>query len=188
MKPKILKMCSFVLLVLFIGAGCQKDKIEYADESIVVSNRSPGLSIYKTRGDYLDKIVVQVSKDGDIISLPSLKIEDDPNYEIDRNGNIKANYRRLLKNGYIVGGGRLLNAYTDITFNEYVAYNKEHNVAVWPVELVKPRIIDYNPYIEFYGSVCHGIDIDCSVQEFTLGEIYEMLENGTIEEHFTRYK
>lgn len=130
--------------------------------------------------------MVKISEEGNITSLPSIKIENNPNYEIDNNGNIKANYRRILKNGYIVGGGHLLGVFTDITFKEYVAYNQKYGVAAWPLELVEPRIIDRDPYIEYYASVCHGSD--CPVQEYTLGEIYEMLENGTIEEHFTRYK
>ena len=186
MKLKILKFSTLIFLLLFLGGSCQKDEIEFADESIIVSNRPPGLSIYKTRGDYLDKVLIRISDKGEIIATPAINVEDNPNFITDKNGKIKASYRRLLKNGYIVGGGWLDAAYTNITFDEYVTYNQKHNVVVWPVELLEPRIIDRDPYLEFYASVCHGND--CQVQEFTLGEIYEMLENGTIEEHFTRYK
>lgn len=35
MKPKILKLSSVVLLFLFIGAGCQKDDLNYDPDSII---------------------------------------------------------------------------------------------------------------------------------------------------------
>lgn len=41
MKSKIFRLCPVVLLFLFLGASCQKDDFEYADESISISNR-PG--------------------------------------------------------------------------------------------------------------------------------------------------
>lgn len=55
MKSKILKLCPVVLLFLFLGAGCQKDDFEYADENIEIYS-SPGLAIYKTRGDYFNLV------------------------------------------------------------------------------------------------------------------------------------
>ena len=36
------------LFLFFIGNGCEKNEIEYADESIVVDNW-PGVAVYKTK-------------------------------------------------------------------------------------------------------------------------------------------
>ncbi|MFV0267366.1 MAG: hypothetical protein ACK5HT_09545 [Draconibacterium sp.] len=182
MKPKILKLCIWALLFLIIGAGCQKDELDYADESIVVSNK-PGITVYKMNLDYIDKVRIHVTSEG-LSKVPILDDSTLNSYNIDSKGNLMPKYRHLLKSGYIVGGGTRNASFTDITFTEYYNYNKEHGVNSWPAELIRPRIIDNDPYEELYWMGC----LDCGLKEFTLGQINEMIENGTLEEHFTRMK
>jgi hypothetical protein len=182
MKPKILKLNVIALLFLFFGASCQKDELEYADESIIVSN-NPGVSVYKMNLDYLDKVRVEVTTEG----LNKVLALDDKNldsYNIDSKGNLMPKYRHLLKSGYIVGGDGSKASFTDITFTEYYKYNKENGVSCWPDELIRPRIIDNDPYVEYYWMGC----LNCTIKEFTLGQINDMIESGTLEEHFTRIK
>ncbi len=105
MKLKKLKLLSIFLLLLFVGAGCQKDEIEYADESIIVSNH-PGFFVYKTNINYLNKVWVQITPDGNLNGILSLT-RNDNNLVIDREGNIMPSYRHLLKSGYIVGDAHL---------------------------------------------------------------------------------
>ena len=182
MKPKILKLSSIALLFLFIGAACQKDEMQYADESIVVSN-NPGVSVYKMNLNYMDKVIVEVTPEGlnKVLALDDKTLDS---YHIDSKGNLMPKYRHLLKSGYIVGGGSSKASFTDITFTEYYNYNKEHGVSCWPSELIKPRIIDNDPYEEYYWMGC----LDCAIKEFTLGQINEMIENGTLEKYFTKLK
>lgn len=182
MKPKILKLCIVALLFLFIGAGCEKDELDYADESIVVSN-NPGVTVYKMNLDYLDKVRVKVTPEG-LSKVPILDDNTLDSYDIDCKGKLMPKYRHLLRCGYIVGGGSSKASFTDITFTEYYNYNKEHGVNSWPAELIIPRIIDNDPYEAFYWMGC----LDCAIKEFTLGQINEMIESGTLEEHFTRLK
>ncbi len=183
MKPKILKLSVIALLFLFIGASCDKDELDYANESIVVSN-NPGVSVYKMNLDYLDKVRVLVTSEG-LSKVPILDDSTLDSYIVDGNGNLIPKHRYVLKSGYVVGGNaNSEDSYTDITFTEYYNYNKEHGVNSWPVELLKPRIIDNAPYEEYYWMGC----LDCAIKEFTLGQINEMIENGTLEEHFTKIK
>ncbi len=182
MKLKVLKLCTAALFLLFIGTSCEKYELDYADESIVVSN-NPGVTVYKMNLDYLDKVRVEVTPEG-LNKVLALDDKNLYNYNMDSKGNLMPKYRHLLKSGYIVGGGSSKASFTDITFTEYYKYNKEHGVSSWPAELIRPRIIDENPYEEFYWMGC----LNCSLKEFTLGQINEMIENGTLEEHFTRLK
>ena len=171
------------MLILFIGVSCEKDELDYADESIVVSNK-PGVSVYKMNPDYIDKVRVHVTSEG----LSKVLILDDntlDSYDVDGKGNLIPKYRYVLKSGYTVGGNASSeDSYTDITFAEYYNYNKEHGVNSWPAELIKPRIIDHDPYEEYYWMGC----LNCSLKEFTLAQINEMIEKGTLEEHFTKIK
>jgi hypothetical protein len=184
MKPKILKFSTVVLVLLFIGASCQKDDIEYADESIVLYN-NPGFNVYKTRGDFFDKVWVEVASEGSLNKVLSLDVEKDiHNYDIDKKGNLTPKYRHKLKSGYVVGDANIMAKYTDITFTEYYQYNKENNVGSWPDELIRNRIVDEDPYEKLYWIGC----LSCKMQKFTLGEINELIENGTIETIFTKLK
>lgn len=183
MNFKILKLSAVFLLLLFTGASCQKDEIEYADESVVVDNQ-PGISIYKTSEDYFNYVSIKLTLEGQPNAIPSYHIGD-PRITVNKNGSIKPNFRWRLKSGFIVDKETYMDEiFTNITIQEYVNYNTENGVAGWPDELILPRIIDKKPFTEFYFS---GV-LNGPVIEFTLGEINEMIENGTIEQRFTRLK
>ncbi len=182
MKPKIIKLTAIFLLLLFIGAGCKKNEIEIADESIVVDNH-PGVEVYKTNGNYFNYITVSINETGQISRQPDYTLND-PRIKMDKKGRVTYNSRWLLKSGYIVDMEAHHNdAYTNITFQEYVDYNTKNGV-VMPSELILPRIIEKDPYIKFYHMGC----LNCKLKEFTLGEINQMIENGTLEEHFEKIK
>jgi len=175
MKPKILKLTTFVLLLLFTVASCQKDKMEYADESIEVSSW-PAISIYKTKSDYINYVGVQITDDGKLNAKPSYD-KNDPRISFDSKGNAKQNFRWRLKSGYILDNNvSLREAFTNITIREYVDWNTEHSVAGWPDSLIWPRIIDTDPFTEFY--LHDGIGKDVKI--FTIGEINDMIKNGTL--------
>ncbi len=183
MKPKILKLSTVVLLLLFIGTSCQKNELEYADESIVLSTY-PYLSVYKTKGNYINYIALQLTDDDSLNAVPGL-IPGDPRITTDPSGNYTQNFRWQLKSGYVVvRDGSFRDIFTDITIREYVNYNIKNNTGCWPHELIRPRIIDKDPYVEYY----HFNGKNKPEQDFTIGEINAMIENGTIEELFTRFK
>lgn len=182
MKPKILKLSSIFLLILFIGAACQKEELEYADESIVMINK-PGFFLFKTKSDYSSKIWIQITPENELSAIPILTKETQ-NYIIDRKGNVNRTNWYILKNGYTIGPAHRWAAYTNISLTEYLEYNEKNKVNSWPNELIWPRIVDKDPYEELYWMGC----LDCQEKRFTLGEINEMIEKGTLETVFTKLK
>jgi hypothetical protein len=183
MKKNLLKISIIFLLLSLIGAGCEKEKIDYADESIKVSSL-PGISIYKTRGDYFNLISLQLTSSGQLNEIPDY-ILSDPRIKVDDNERISPNMRWRLKSGYIVDKESNVNRiYTNIDFQEYVDYNTANKVACWPNNLIEPRIIDKNPFTEFY----HYDGLNQPEKNFTLGEINTMIEEGTLETVFTKFK
>jgi hypothetical protein len=183
MKSKILKLCPVVLLFLFLGASCQKDEFEYADESIEVYN-SPGIAVYNTKGDYFNLVDLNVDSLNNITMIRSY-ITGDSRVLMSENGNITFSNRWRLKSGYIVAKEVSIRySFTNITLKEYVDYTTKYNSGAWTDEMLLPRIIDRDPFLSFY--YLNGINQ--SEMKFTLGEINEMLENGTIEKYFTKLK
>ena len=182
MKLKIIKLCSFVLLLLFIGASCQKDKIDYADESIIVSSY-PWLSVYKTKKDYYNNISVGINDKKEIISYPDYN-EKSGNVIVKKDGTYTYKYKWLLASGYIVvQGGEFNSAVTDISLTEFINFNEPYKTN-WTDEMLEVRMIDTDPFVSFYS-----LDgLNKRDKTFTLGEINDMIENGTLETVFSRLK
>jgi hypothetical protein len=82
MKPEILKLTTAVLLLLFTGASCQKDEMEFADESIEISSK-PGISVYKTNSNYFDNISVQITTEGIMNKIPAYTLNN-PGINVDK--------------------------------------------------------------------------------------------------------
>lgn len=182
MKPEIFKLSTIVLLLIFVGAGCQKNEIEYADESIEISTH-PGITVYKTNRNYINFVDVQITNEGYLNGIPSYD-KNDSRIRIDKNGKAVQNFRWRLKSGYILDNNASLHeAFTDITIQEYVDWNTANGVAGWPDSLIWPRIIEYDPFLEFYYMESPG-----EPESFTIGEINDMIENGSFKTIFKKLK
>jgi hypothetical protein len=183
MKITILKISVFVLLLSLMGAGCKKDEIQYADESIEISGE-PGFSIYKTNGDYFNFVSVIVVSDEHLAAVPGYTLND-PSIKVDTNGKVSPNFRWRLKNGYIIAKGTDVNSvFTNITIQEYVDYNTAHGTGCWPDSLIRPRIIDRSPFTEFY----HHDGLNKPSKTYMLGEINHLIESDSIETICTKLK
>jgi hypothetical protein len=182
MKSKILKLCTVVLLFLFLGASCQKDDFEYADESIEISSW-PAISVYKTKSNYFNNITVGINDKKEIRSYPDYNVKSD-NVLVDKDGEYNFKYKWLLKSGFIVVlGGDFNCAVTDISLTEYVNFNEPFKTN-WDTVLLAARIINTDPFTEFYF---HN-GLNKTPRTFTLGEINKMIEDGTLETIFTKLK
>lgn len=171
-----------LLSIVLIFTNCKKEKIEFADENIIVNNE-PSLSVYKTNNDYFNYIVVGIDSLGNVTSYPVYHKNSIHIVNID-NKKYKFTQRWLLKSGYIVDKEIGYNdAFTDVTFTEQINYienNSDDINSNW----YQKRIIDTNPFKEYYWLE----ELNEEFQEFTLGEINEMIENGTLETVFTKIK
>ena len=138
----------------------------------------------KTVGDYFNNISVEILSSGQLNAIPDYTLAS-PSIKIGANGAITPNYRWRLKSGYIIDQGSNTNkVFTSITFQEYVEYNEKNQVAGWPSNLIEPRIIDKNPFMEFY----YYDGLNKAEKLYTLGEINKMIEDGTLETVFKKLK
>lgn len=180
---KTLKLLLTIFSIPIFFVSCTKDELAYADESIVIDN-VPAISIYKTKSDYFNYIYVGIDSIENITMSPSYN-SNDPRISIDSYGKVTYNQRWKLKSGYIVCKEMHFRdmAFTNITFQELIEFTDKHGPDI-PVSWFKSRIIDKDPFIEYYwlGGLFNPR------REFTLGQINKMIENGTLETVFTRFK
>ncbi len=182
LKTMILKISALLLLVASMSPGCKKEKIEYDDESIGISTL-PNISIYKTNSDYFYNIPL-VNLNGQVSGIPTYTAND-PSLKINSEGKLSSNFRWRLKDGYIIDEESYINrVFTDITFEEYIDYNTANKVTSWPITLIESRIIDKNPFVEYY----YYDGVNKAEKIYTLGEINKMIENGTLESVFKKLK
>lgn len=182
MKTTIIKLGAFIMLFALMEAGCKKDEIEYADENIELSS-FPAISIYKTNKDYRDKLYIGLDSEGNISQTPLFG--NDPNVvKKNSNGDYVLLKRYLLKSGYICEDIYIDVAFTDITITEMVLSCEKNDTKYWSTERYKSRIIDKDPFSEFY----YLEGINKPEKKFTLREINKMIESGTLETVFTKLK
>lgn len=181
MKKYFLTISLLSIILLF--ANCKKEKIEFADENIIVNNK-PSLSVYKTNNDYYNYVTIRQDSLGNIIQSPALCSKNDPRITYE-NGNEGYAFRWKLKSGYIVDCEyKYDNCYTNITVAEFIKYADNHNICAMPDSILTDRIIDTNPFQEYYW-----LDgLNNNIRELTLGEINKMIEKGTLETVFTKIK
>lgn len=182
MKPKILKLSTVVFLLLFIGASCQKDEIEYADDNIEIL-ADPGISIYKTASNYEAYLPVCIDTIGNITCTP-LFGDDSLIVKKDKTQNYLLKNRYFLKSGYILEDINFNSAFTDISIDEMIDKYMEFGPQYWTLDKYYERIIDDDPFIEFY----YLSDIEKRNIVLTIGEINDMIQNETLETVFKRLK
>jgi hypothetical protein len=111
------------------------------------------------------------------------------NPEFNRYGNLDSDivymFRKQLVNGYVLATESTVDDYfTDMTFHELLNYYYETGNAYFPLDSVFERVIDTDPYTEFY--------VDYSrPQNFCLtdtAEINAVIKNGELEKYFKRLK
>ena len=180
MKITILKISVFVFLLSIMGAGCEKEEIQYADESIQVSSY-PGFCIYKTKNNYINNIEVGIDSTGKV-SWTTIYNFSSNAVSVDK-GIISLKYRYLLKSGYILDIIGFNVAFTDISIKEMCEKYQEFGPDYWTSKM-QSRIIDKDPFTQYYqiGSLTMPEKI------FTLGEINNMIKSGTLETVFTKLK
>ena len=181
MKLKILKFSTLIFLLLFLGGSCQKDDLEYADESIVISTY-PGIAIYKTKKDYSKYLAVCLDNTGNLSCTPLFG--NDPNI-VHKNSKDEfvLNNRLFLSSDYILEDIYTDYAFTDITIAEMVEKFTNFGANYWSPEKYENRIIDRDPFLEFYY-----LDATGQPESYTIGEINEMIESGTFKTVFKKLK
>ncbi|MCF8357478.1 MAG: hypothetical protein K9H26_01880 [Prolixibacteraceae bacterium] len=177
MKPIVIFTCIIFLLI----TACEKDTPPFANEDITISSSMPGFAVYKTKGDYFNYITVKMDIKDTLTMIPAYNAND-PRVTVTED-NVVYNLRWYLRSGYTVCREMDINRiFTNITFKELIDHVDSIGGIVPPDEWFKYRIIDKHPFTEFY-------DLKKNTgRDFTLGEINQMAENGTLETYFTKLK
>jgi hypothetical protein len=169
MKKKLISLrLKIIVIFLAIIYSCTKSNEVYT-----------GLAVYKTRGDYF-------------LNVNTWKTDNAPtavNPEYNRYGNLDSDtvymFRKQLVNGYILATESTVDDYfTDMTFRELLNYYYETGNVYFPLDSIFERIIDTDPYTEFY--VEYNLQ-----QKFCLtdtAEVNAVIINGELEKYFKRLK
>lgn len=161
---------------MFTGYNCQK-----------VGDTAPGLSIYKTKGDYFN--YVSVSKEGDrIIFRPGYY---NPRYNtVDTRLKISDTdtiYTRRAKliDGYVISAeiGEE-SVFVDFTFAEYLKFEIENDGGIPSDSLLLASILDEDPFIELYYDSNRPRKYEISDTAL----INQMIIDGELEKYFERIK
>jgi len=168
MKTIVYKISAIVLLYTLIGAGCKPEAL------------APGISIYKTRGDYYE--LVTIGMKGNKIFRTSHLIGD--RYRFDYTGNDTVyNRRARLVGGYVLDkeSSEEYDVFLGLTFKEYM--RKETKYGYLPDDSLYKYIIDKNPYTEYYReNRSEGFSISDTAA------INEIIRKGELQKYFNREK
>ncbi|MBN2772659.1 MAG: hypothetical protein JXR31_00325, partial [Prolixibacteraceae bacterium] len=170
MKFGKINILIITLLLIFIGTGCENEEF-YIDENEPIT-AMPGISVYKTKANYFDKVNVWVNDQGEIDGCPEF-IENSSKITL-INGKYHYARRYHLDNGYTLSK-EITDAdyFTDITYDEYVREKMSpiYNDGFIPEE-VKSRVTDTDPFIEFYYFSTLG------GESFTIKQINQLIKDN----------
>ena len=131
--------------------------------------------IYKTNADYSEYVNIWGKHHVQYYEL-SGRLNFDNNDTIYR-------YRWELEQGYIAEGSEIWHTdyFTNITIKEIYRYN-----GVFPSDSLKARIIDKNPFVEFYVD---DKDSFCRIPKVeVIDKLNEVIRNGEMEKYLNRLK
>jgi len=170
METTFLKISVFILLFALMGAGCKPVPT------------SPGISIYKTNGDYYD--LVTIGMKGNKIFRSSYTSEL---YKFDYTGNDTVyKMRARLIDGYVLDreSSSEYDVFLSLTFKEYM--RKETKYGYLPDDSVYKYIIDKNPYTEYYREKISEMSEGFSISDTAV--INELIRKGELHKYFNREK
>lgn len=168
MKSTILKISVFILLLALVGAGCKPEALY------------PGISIYKTKGDYYD--LVTIGMKGDKIFRTYDLIDNKGRFNYTGNDTVYKRRARLI-DGYVLDteSSEEHDVFLGLTFKEYI--RKETKYGYLPHDSLYKYIIDKNPYTEYYrDKISEGFSISDTAA------INELIRKGELQKYFNREK
>lgn len=168
-----IKTIAFAIVLIGYISGCGWGE----------NDRGPKASIYKTNEEYFRFVNTWGTTNAPTslnTNTSRIKIE---------NGDTIYTGRIKLFNGYVLAIEHAPNDYfTDITFGELVKYNESHQS--FPKDSMFDRVIDKDPYQEFYVAKDYGFEITKISEDDSLvmEQLNEIIRNGELEKYFDRVK
>ena len=173
MSNTILRLNTCVTFLLLSVISCNNEQA-----------LAPGISLYKTRGDYFD--LADIGMKGDQITrLPDYYARFS-RFIITDTDTVYKNRAKLI-NGYIldVEADETRDVFLDLTFKQYMALASRGHLRE---DTLKKYILDKDPYVEFYRDIANPRRFDNDIEYIDTSEINQIIGEGKIEEFFTRLK
>ncbi len=171
MKRLFSKFIILIILAFTLCFSCEKFK---------TSDLGPGISIYKTNGNYFNLTTVGM-KENRIFRVYSYSekidvIDDDTIYK----------YRKKLQDGFVLDAeaDERYDVFLSLSVKKYIEMENTLNTFCLPDDTLKKYIFDKDPYIEFYRN-------KTDVKRFFLSdslEIMEIIRNDSIDKYFEKLK
>jgi hypothetical protein len=165
---------TFLCLVLFFAfISCKKD----IDR---ICCPPPSFSIYKTKADYFYNVDTWEKK-----VIPFYHSFNIHNFILANDTTVT--FRIRLADGYVLDYIASENGYfTDITFCEFYSFCEQHNSDPMPFDSILERVVEKNPYLEFY--IVESDEWDSLRYQDQKEQINEIIRNCELEKYFERLK
>ena len=163
----------FIAAMLCSASSCHKSEALYS-----------GVSVYKARGDYFDKLNVGI-KNNKIFRTPYVKVGG--NVIITETDTIWKLRKNLVKDYVLESGGNLkYDAFLDISFKELLIWQEKYGETSFCSDTAWKYMLDQDPYIEFYRAK----DNEMFTNEGNLDTtgLNKIILDGKLEKYFNKLK
>jgi hypothetical protein len=146
----------------------------------------PGISIYKTNGDYFDHVTVGMK--GDRIFRTSIFSGEKSKFIISGTDTIYK-YRVKLENGYILSfeADSRYDVFLDLTFKQHMALEKIYSGGI-PPDILKSHILDKNPYSVYYRDTAEPRLFEQTLGTVDTSEINQIIREGKLDQYFEKLR
>lgn len=167
---------TFSLILLIIVFSCDKITTE-ADYK--------GVSLYRTKGDYFENVVIWMNKDGKIAGKPGFPLS---NLYITEDDTINR-FRSRIVDGYVLDfEGTISDAYLSVTYKDYLLWLERYDELAFPDDTIWKYMLDLDPYLEHWRAKDNEAFTRNSHMLLDTVGLKHIILDGRIEEYFTRLK
>jgi hypothetical protein len=166
-----------LILIMLIWTGC---------EPFFKPVLPPGISIYKTKGEYFDHASIGMKKNE--IFRTSIFSGEKSKFIISDTDTVYKS-RTRLENGYILDfeADSRYDVFLDLTFKQHMALEKIYSGGI-PHVILRSHILDNNPYVEFFRDSSEPRKFGHTVGTVDTSELNTIIREGKLEQYFYRLK
>jgi|WetSurMetagenome_2_1015567.scaffolds.fasta_scaffold04808_2 hypothetical protein len=173
-----LKIIQLIIIIISLGKDGELQK----DQVII-----PGISIYKTKGNYFD--LVDIGIKGDRIFRRSSFSNDNSKISISNTDTVYKARQRLV-NGYVLDyeADVRYDVFLNLTYKEHIILEKKCGRTTLPDDTLIAHIIDKDPYLEFYRDVKNLRKFGNTPDNIDTSAINKIILDGKIKQFFKKLK
>jgi hypothetical protein len=168
---KLLFLCGIIVITAF---SCIK-----------IADTAPGISVYKTKGDYFNMAFVFMNSSGIYgkMAFYNPRSNSISRFKITETDTIYIPRAKLIDGYMLVGEHNKDMVFLNLTLKEYLRYEIKNGHPPTDDELYD-NILDDDPFIEYYYDQQKPRRFEMS----DTAEINQIIENGELEKYFKRIK